>query len=175
MKLFRNMFDSVPIVILMLVIGMMFTTPLQAQGFTVLNASVTTSDYDAGKAIRFQGVIDSTLTTYTSNPFSLSGYQGESFTTYPVSYRYRDVSAAGTPYVTHIIQGNMGDSTWFNLDTLILRDSTETVKTGTIDFNGTKCYLYRLQSSGGTTGANAKNRSDTVSEVTLYVSRRDPR
>jgi hypothetical protein len=148
--------------------------PAFSQGWTTYNADDITSDFDAGKSIRFQGSIDSTLTTYTSSPFQLSGYQGESFTSYPVHYRYRNISAAGTPYVTHIIQGNYGDSTWVNIDTLIVRDSTETSQTGTIDFNGKKCYAYRLVSSGGTTGANAKNRSDTVSEVTLYVPRKDP-
>ncbi|MFZ4620971.1 MAG: hypothetical protein ACOYNS_10450 [Bacteroidota bacterium] len=159
--------------IIMLTMVMMTCGPLLAQGWTISNASVNTTDADAGKVIKFQGYIDSTITTYTSNPFSLSGYQGESFYTYPVQYRYRNVSAAGTPYVTHYIQGNLGDSTWFTIDTLITRDSTETVQFGSIDFNNRKCAAYRIVSSGGTNGANAKNRSDTVSELTLYMPRKD--
>jgi len=159
--------------IIMLIILMAAFSPAFGQGWTTYNADDITSDFDAGKSVRFQGSIDSTLTTYTSSPFQFSGYQGESFSSYPVHYRYRNVSAAGTPYVTHIIQGNMGDSTWFNIDTLIVRDSTEVVKFGTIDFNGVKCYAYRLSSVGGTSGNGNKNRSDTVSEVTLYAPRKD--
>lgn len=166
-------FNIKQILIIVITMIMMTCSSVLAQGWTIDNATDKTSDYDAGLSIKFQGYIDSTLTTYTSNPFQLSGYQAESFTSYPVHYRYRNVSAAGTPYVTHIIQGNYGDTTWVNIDTLITRDSTEISQIGTIDLNNRKCYAYRLVSSGGTTGANAKNRSDTVSEVTLYMPRKD--
>ncbi|KAB2967518.1 hypothetical protein [Zoogloea sp.] len=172
----KDLFKNTFIAVLMLVITMimMTCTPAHAQGWTTYNADDIYSDGDAGKSVRFQGVIDSTLTTYVSAAFQLSGYQGESFTTYPVHYRYRHVSAAGTPYVTHIIQGNMGDSTWINIDTLCVRDSTEANQRGTIDFNGVKCHAYRLSSAGGTSGNGGKNRSDTVAEVTFYVPRKDP-
>ncbi len=169
----RQLFKTSPLIIFMVII-MAALTPAFGQGWTIYNADDIYSDENAGKSIRFNGSIDSTLTTYTSTPFQLSGYQGESFTSYPVHYRYRNVSAAGTPYVTHIIQGNYGDSTWVNIDTLIVRDSTETSQIGTIDFNGRKCHSYRLSSAGGTSGNGNKNRSDTVSEVTLYVPRKDP-
>ncbi len=159
--------------LVMLTLMMLTCNPAHAQGWTTDNATVKKSDNDAGISIKFQGVIDSTITTYTSNTFQLSGWQGESFYTYPVQYRYRFISAAGTPYINTFIQGNLGDTTWFTIDTLCLKDSAETLVTGTIDFNNRKCYSYRLLSSGATSGNGNKNRSDTSGEVTLYAPRRD--
>ncbi|MEW5799968.1 MAG: hypothetical protein AB1728_13285 [Bacteroidota bacterium] len=158
--------------IAMVAIVMSTCVPAHAQGYTTKNAVVEWADRDNGKAVMFHGVIDS-VNSYTSKSFTLAGFQGESFATYPVRYRYRNVSAAGKPFVTHIIQGTLGDTTWFNIDTLCVKDSSETLVRGTIDFNGEKCYAYRLVSSGGTSGDGGKNRSDTVSEVTFFVARKD--
>lgn len=143
-----------------------------AQGWNVKNAAVENGDGYKSRAILFKGTIDTTVNSYASKSFSLSGFFGGQLSTNPVSYRYKNTSASGKAIVTHLVQANYGDGTWFTVDTLAFKDSSETNVTGTIDFNNKIALAYRLLSYGETSGVN-KNPPDTISEVTFYLYRKD--
>ena len=124
------------------------------------NASIKTFN-DGGKVIKFVGTISST-TAYTSNGFSLAGYQGEASSTYPplaVDYSLDTADvAAGTDVdsVKAIIQGSNDESNWKNVDTLSTVGFGTVAQTyTTLDLNAQKWAYYRwvVTGVGSNTGA----------------------
>lgn len=122
----------------------------------------------AGNDISYtwSGVADSTDTLGFGNAISIANYNG-SLTTSPICAAKILTSVAGEPFVYIIIYGSNDGVTYFPVDTLMNKDSVETINTTTLDLNGLgvqyiKPYIY------GSTGSTA-NRSDTVLGTTEFI------
>jgi len=144
------------------VLTLLITFGAQAQ------TKITTNNIGTSQVVSFEMIVDS-LSTLTTNPFTLSSFDGESFYTYPLSYGYILTSVAGLPRVSMFIQGSFDGSTnWTNADTLATSDSTETFRKLSFDLNNAKYPYYRISVTG-----TAGNRRDTDLKFWLYAYRKD--
>lgn len=157
---------SVLAVILLAALCLFPASNAEAQGYSE-NPAKYNPDGN-GIVYRYTAVVDS-LNNYTSNAFSISSYDAESFSTYPIAFGYKVSSVAAVPNVFIYIQGTYGDGNWFAVDTVAANDSAETYTTGTLDLNGKKCASYRVVLDGQT-----GNEEDTIVTLSLYAYRKDP-
>jgi hypothetical protein len=157
MKRFTSKFLLMLTMILML--ASISSAPAQVMPKTLSAPSVNTP------LLVYHFSIDS-LSSDSSAAFSLAPYDAESFYTYPLSYA-KQLSSAGTPKVTLLLQGYYGFGTWGTIDTIFTADSVTTLSFGTIDLNNKHCPWYRLKGNG-TTG----NRRDTKLDFGIYASKR---
>ena len=153
-------------ILIALILAIAMITPSTSPAQFTDNAKIKKADVN-GEVFLFSVGVDS-VDDYTSNAFNLSAYDGESFSTYPIAYGLKMSSTLGVASVNIFIQGTYGDGNWFVVDTLLVTDSLETYRTGSINLNNVKCLAYRVVFDG-----QAGNRSDTWVIVSLYAYRRD--
>jgi hypothetical protein len=135
------------------------------------DAAVSFTDDYAGMIVSFAGTVDS-LMNDTSKTFTFAGYQGESWYVNPIQYSKKLNAVHGKPYVTTIFQGLLDSANWVNIDTLGVKDSTETVQRGTIDFNNYKCRQYRAIIKAEQNGASTPS-NDTDYSLYFLLPRKD--
>lgn len=155
---------------------LLFVSLFSTQIFSQWVDNTEATQFDNGVSLYFNLVVDST-DTYNSEAFTLSKYDNDLWTTYPMSYSRIITSTLGTPYVTCLVQYSPVEATastyWTTIDTLFLKDSIETFASGTFNLNDSKKPYYRLRFVGDANGALTNNRSDSNTKVWLYIGRKD--
>ena len=141
-------------VIAVLIATMSVTAPAQ------ITTSFVQPNVSSKATVTIHANVDS-LTTYTSGPFGLSGYDAESFYTYPLAYG-KKLASAGTPKISAYIDGSYGFSTWTVVDTILTTDSVTTFASGTLDLNNKHFPQYRVRIIGAT-----GNRRDSQVDLVL--------
>ena len=163
----RSLFSMLIISLVMLAV----LSPPAAQAQISVNSKVKDLQ-PSGRTVEFQAVV-LTTTAYTSNPFSLSGYIGESLVTYPISVVYSlDTSNvnAGTEVdsVKAILFGyNLSTDEPVAVDTLSATLGTTTNTYTTLDLNNRKLAYYYWVVTG--LGSNTA----ALFKATLFAYRRD--
>lgn len=149
----------------LLLIAILMVSAIGAAQFTTDREIVKTDGN--GQILKFVASVPLT-DSIASASFTLSEYDAESFSTYPIAYGRKVVSADSTPQVFARILGTYGDGTWFVVDTIAANDSVAAYSTGTLDLNNKKCAAYKI-SLKGLTG----NPDDPVWTFSVYAYRKD--
>lgn len=146
--------------VLMLVMVFAFTTEAQwTQNYTVQKLNGTS-------LVQFKGEIDS-LVTLTSNTFTLSNYDKESFMTYPLTM-VKKTGSTGTPKIDAFVKGSFDKTNWITCDTLMLADSVKTYSYNSVDLNNRKFPYYQVVVTGVTT-----NGLNSTFDIWLYLYRKE--
>lgn len=125
---------------------------------------------DNAVMVSFDADVDS-LTTVTSDWFSIPDYLSHSLYTYPVSYTKIQSSVLGKPHITVTIERSNDQTNVIVADTIgNVGDSLETLYSGTANLNNGKSWYYRLKYVGTGTGAFA-NKSDATLKTDLVFIR----
>ena len=150
---------------------------LAVVAFLVLGSSTPAQTYfdkgDNSLRVKYTADVDS-LTTTTSDWFSIADYLGLSLITYPVNYSKIQSSADGKPHITVTVEGSNDQTNVVIVDTVgTVGDSLETIYSGNTNFNNKKFWYYRLKYTGTGTGAFA-NKSDATLRTDLVFIKPTP-
>lgn len=127
--------------VLILLLFTLFAVTIPAQTTTDYFTSINKSQYGCG--LQYAAVaIDSAETIY-SEDFSVSAYDGFSFTTYPWAYGY-DFATADSISISAYWVVSYDNVNWINADTLFTATSATAAK-GTADLNNVKAPHNKIK------------------------------
>ena len=149
---------------------LLFTVIAQAQWTTNGVAQYAGNDI----SYTYEGVADSLTTLGYGKAINIGNYNA-TLSTAPISAVKLLTSVSGKPFVNVIIYGSMDGVTYFPLDTLMNKDSVETINTTTLDLNGLGVQYIKPHVAGTTGGAGvtAANRRDTNFWFQLNLYKKD--
>jgi len=154
---------SVLITLLALLVALTFVPPPLANAQFTINARTNLVE-NSGQLTAFELTADTTGSD-TSYAFTLSGYDLESFSTYPIIVGKLQTSASGKPRLTTYIYGTFNGSDLVLVDTVgIISDSLETMQWYSIDLNNKHYPYYKLRVVG-----ESGNLSDVTTKLWVYA------
>ncbi len=109
--------------------------------------------------VTFSTEVDS-VDTLVSDTFTLTLYDNDSFSSYPIKCWSQATSTLGSPKLTAYVQGSWDKSTYTNVDTIFSASTSEAVALVDLDLNGNVYPYYRIYLLGV-----ALNRSDTELDI----------
>lgn len=122
---------------------------------------------DQGHALYF-GLEATATEACTTNAFTLSGYDSDSFASYPVPWAYIGSAEGDSVAVKAIIYGSYDGTNWAIVDTLGTSLTAVVLTKATKDFNNVKMPFYRIIFTG--LAANSKATATTF-KLWLYLYR----
>lgn len=113
------------------------------------------SAQSANHLVSFETSVDSVDTLVTDN-FTLTLYDDDGFSSYPIKSWSKATSTLGSPKLTAYVQGTWDKVNYTNVDTIFSGSTSETATLVDLDLNGAIYPYYRIYLLGV-----ALNRSDT--------------